>query len=115
MHSRSSVPDSWTVNSRRTSQTAEQNAGTWLTLQIGVPRSGRIITHRWALLCFRGYKAETKINCWSQDRVTDHRLGLSFMNLTAVMQEDGLHEFIAAIQKDHDATLMEEMIHDHLA
>lgn len=37
------------------------------------------------------------------------------MNLTAVMQEDGLHEFIAAIQKDHDATLMEEMIHDHLA
>jgi len=44
--------------------------------------------------------------------VTDHRLGLSLMNLTAVMEEDGLREFIDAIKRDHDESVMEEMIQD---
>jgi peptide chain release factor 1 len=44
--------------------------------------------------------------------VTDHRLGLSLMNLSAVMEGDGLQEFIDAMQKDHDENVMEEMIQD---
>lgn len=34
------------------------------------------------------------------------------MNLTAVMEEDGLHEFIEAMKKDHEERLMEETICD---
>jgi len=49
---------------------------------------------------------------YAQERVTDHRLGLSLMNLTAVMEEDGLQEFIDAMKKDHDENTMEEMIQD---
>lgn len=44
--------------------------------------------------------------------MTDHRLGLSLMNLTAVMEEDGLRKFIDAIKRDHDESVMEEMIQD---
>ncbi|KIM75117.1 hypothetical protein PILCRDRAFT_827528 [Piloderma croceum F 1598] len=47
-----------------------------------------------------------------QERVTDHRLGLSLMNLTTVMEEDGLHEFIDAMQRNHDESVMEEIIQD---
>jgi hypothetical protein len=32
------------------------------------------------------------------------------MNLTAVMEEDGLHEFIGVLKKDHDESVMEGMI-----
>ncbi|KAF7977534.1 hypothetical protein HWV62_3306 [Athelia sp. TMB] len=49
---------------------------------------------------------------YAQERVTDHRLGLSLMNLTAVMEEDGLHEFIAALQRDYDEGIMEDLIAD---
>ena len=44
--------------------------------------------------------------------MTDHRLGLSLMNLTAVMEEDGLHEFVAALQRDYDEGIMEDLIAD---
>jgi peptide chain release factor 1 len=32
------------------------------------------------------------------------------MNLTAVMEEDGLHEFIDAMKRNHDENVMEEII-----
>lgn len=35
------------------------------------------------------------------------------MNLPAVMEEDGLHEFIHAMQKDHDEGIMEDMIQEN--
>lgn len=44
--------------------------------------------------------------------MTDHRLSLSLMNLTAVMEEDGLHEFIDAMKRNHDESVMEEIIQD---
>jgi len=49
---------------------------------------------------------------YAQERVTDHRLGLSLMNLTSFMEEDGLHEFIDAMRRDHGERLMDEMIGD---
>ncbi|KAK7020494.1 RF-PROK-I domain-containing protein [Favolaschia claudopus] len=47
---------------------------------------------------------------YAQERVTDHRIGLSLMNLSAVMEGDGLQDFVAALQRDHDETQMEEML-----
>ncbi|KAJ3559941.1 hypothetical protein NM688_g26 [Phlebia brevispora] len=45
---------------------------------------------------------------YAQDRVTDHRLGLSLMNLASVMEGDGLREFIDELAKKHQADLLEE-------
>ena len=45
-----------------------------------------------------------------QDRVTDHRIGLSLMNLTSVMEGDGLQIFVDAVKKHHEESIMEEML-----
>lgn len=47
-----------------------------------------------------------------QERVTDHRLGLSLMNLSSVMEGDGLGELVEAALKGHHETLMEAAIQD---
>ncbi|KAJ7510022.1 hypothetical protein B0H11DRAFT_1701252 [Mycena galericulata] len=47
---------------------------------------------------------------YAQERVTDHRIGLSLMNLTSVMEGDGLQDFVAALQRDYDESQMEEML-----
>lgn len=49
---------------------------------------------------------------FSQERVTDHRLGLSLMTLSSVMEGDGLGELVEAAQRDHHETLMEAVIQD---
>ena len=47
---------------------------------------------------------------YAQERVTDHRIGLSIMNLTSVLEGSGLQEFIEAIKKHQTETAMEEML-----
>ncbi|KAJ6497005.1 hypothetical protein DFH06DRAFT_970179 [Mycena polygramma] len=47
---------------------------------------------------------------YAQERVTDHRIGLSLMNLTSVMEEDGLQDFIVALQRNHEESQMEDML-----
>ncbi|KAH7922745.1 release factor [Leucogyrophana mollusca] len=49
---------------------------------------------------------------YAQDRVTDHRIGLSLMNLTSFMEGDGVQDFLDALQRNHDEDVMEEMIGD---
>ncbi|KAJ1305409.1 hypothetical protein OPQ81_000421 [Rhizoctonia solani] len=49
---------------------------------------------------------------YAQDRVTDHRVGLTIKNLEAVMEGDALEEIIQALQKDHEATVMEDLLRD---
>ncbi|KAF8511625.1 hypothetical protein BU17DRAFT_54534 [Hysterangium stoloniferum] len=47
---------------------------------------------------------------YAQDRVTDHRIGLTMMNLTSVMEGDGLQVFIDALKKNHYENSMEDML-----
>ncbi|KAJ6525603.1 hypothetical protein B0H19DRAFT_971114 [Mycena capillaripes] len=47
---------------------------------------------------------------YPQERVTDHRIGLSLMNLTSVMEEDGLQDFVSALQRNHQESQMEDML-----
>jgi peptide chain release factor 1 len=47
-----------------------------------------------------------------QDRVTDHRIGLSLVNLTSVLEGDGLRGFIDALRRDHEETIMEESLEE---
>ena len=42
--------------------------------------------------------------------MTDHRLGLSLMNLTALMEGEGLQEFIDALRRSHDEDMIEDII-----
>ncbi|KAL1946571.1 hypothetical protein VTO73DRAFT_14675 [Trametes versicolor] len=45
---------------------------------------------------------------YAQDRVTDHRIGMSVNNLSMVMEGDGLQDFISALQQRHQEELLEE-------
>ncbi|EGN97126.1 hypothetical protein SERLA73DRAFT_123914 [Serpula lacrymans var. lacrymans S7.3] len=60
----------------------------------------------------RGADRSEKIRTYNyaQDRVTDHRLGLSLMNLTSLLEGDGLQDFIDALKRSHDEDLMEEIV-----
>lgn len=78
-------------------------------------RSEKIRTYNYAqvrvdTISSRIYRSANGVGI--KERVTDHRLGLSLMNLTAVMEGGGLHDFIDAMQKDHDEGVMEEMIQE---
>uniref|UniRef100_A0A0W0FVK3 Prokaryotic-type class I peptide chain release factors domain-containing protein n=1 Tax=Moniliophthora roreri TaxID=221103 RepID=A0A0W0FVK3_MONRR len=47
---------------------------------------------------------------FAQERVTDHRIGLSIMNLSSVLEGDALVEFTDALKRDHAQTAMEDML-----
>ena len=47
-----------------------------------------------------------------QDRVTDHRIGLSLLNLSSCLEGDGLQEFLDALHKNYIETILEEMVQD---
>ncbi|KAF5366310.1 hypothetical protein D9758_005715 [Tetrapyrgos nigripes] len=49
---------------------------------------------------------------YPQERVTDHRIGMSLRNLTSVMEGDALHDFISALKKDHEETQVEDMLRE---
>ncbi|KAG8775387.1 hypothetical protein FRC12_001525 [Ceratobasidium sp. 428] len=47
---------------------------------------------------------------FAQDRVTDHRVRVSIKNLASVLEGDALEDIIRALQRDHEATVMEELL-----
>lgn len=47
-----------------------------------------------------------------QDRVTDHRIGLSLMNLQSFMEGDGVQEFLDAMRRNWEEEMMEEAVSD---
>ncbi|KAJ7063424.1 hypothetical protein C8F01DRAFT_1209716 [Mycena amicta] len=49
---------------------------------------------------------------YAQERVTDHRIGLSLMNLRSVMDGDGLQEFVVALQRDREETQLEDLLQE---
>ncbi|KAG6372563.1 hypothetical protein JVT61DRAFT_7673 [Boletus reticuloceps] len=49
---------------------------------------------------------------YAQDRVTDHRIGLSLMNLQSFMEDDGVQEFLDAMRRNWQEEMMEEAVSD---
>ncbi|KAG6866164.1 hypothetical protein C0991_008118 [Blastosporella zonata] len=47
---------------------------------------------------------------YPQERVTDHRIGLTLKNLSSVLEGDGLQDFIHELQRDHDESVLEDML-----
>ncbi|KAF6752752.1 hypothetical protein DFP72DRAFT_990898 [Ephemerocybe angulata] len=47
---------------------------------------------------------------FAQERVTDHRIGLTLMNLTSVLEGPGLEGFVEALKKHHEEGIMEDMM-----
>lgn len=45
-----------------------------------------------------------------QDRVTDHRIGLSLMNLQSFMEGDSVQEFLDAMRRNWEEEMMEEAV-----
>ncbi|KAI0771474.1 release factor [Trametes elegans] len=50
---------------------------------------------------------------YAQDRVTDHRIGMSVKNLTSVMDGEGLQDFIKALQDRHHEEMLEDVLSQH--
>lgn len=44
--------------------------------------------------------------------MTDHRIGLSMMNLQSVMEGDGIQDFLGALRQNWEQEIMEEAIND---
>lgn len=49
---------------------------------------------------------------WAQDRVTDHRIGLSVKNLELVMEGELLEDILAALKRNHDEQALADMLAD---
>ncbi|KAF8433964.1 release factor [Boletus edulis BED1] len=49
---------------------------------------------------------------YAQDRVTDHRIGLSLMNLQSFMEDDGVQEFLDAMRRNWQEEMMEAAVSD---
>lgn len=47
---------------------------------------------------------------YAQDRVTDHRIGLSLMNLTSFMEGDGVQDFLDALRRNWQEEIMEDVV-----
>jgi peptide chain release factor 1 len=47
-----------------------------------------------------------------KDRVTDHRIGRTIMNLTSVLEGDALEVFIDGLRKDYQEGIMESVLVD---
>ena len=45
-----------------------------------------------------------------QDRVTDHRIGLSLMNLQSFMESDGVQDFLDVMQRNWEEERMEKAV-----
>ncbi|KIM43633.1 hypothetical protein M413DRAFT_68664 [Hebeloma cylindrosporum] len=62
----------------------------------------------------RGADRSEKIRTYNyaQDRVTDHRIGLTMKNLTSVLEGDGIQLFIDAVSKHHDESVMLDLLED---
>ncbi len=71
---------------------------------IGAKRFGRTTIHRYA--CIISLLFNELI--FLQDRVTDHRLGRSIMNIDSVMDGDALQEFLVDLGRKHQEELLEE-------
>lgn len=46
----------------------------------------------------------------SKDRVTDHRIGRTVMNLSSVLEGDALEVFSDALQQDYQEGMMESIL-----
>ncbi|KAG1720103.1 hypothetical protein EDB19DRAFT_1898544 [Suillus lakei] len=47
---------------------------------------------------------------YAQDRVTDHRIGLSLMNLTSFLEGDGVQDFLDALRRNWQEEIMEDVV-----
>jgi peptide chain release factor 1 len=72
-------------------------------------RSEKIRTYNFAQVC-EYHNLVPSLNVRLQDRVTDHRIGLTVKNLEGVMEGDGLRSFIDALKKDYEESLVEDML-----
>lgn len=47
-----------------------------------------------------------------QDRVTDHRIGLSMKNLASVMEGEGLQDILKALERKHHEELLQDVLEE---
>lgn len=78
-------------------------------VRIGARKFGPTTTLKYVLSLFRSDEESHKSH-WLQNRVTDHRLGLSVKNITAVMEGEGLGEILDKLAAQNRAHLLESAL-----
>lgn len=74
-------------------------------------RSEKIRTYNYAQVrAKRLYLVSTDLMLFVKERVTDHRIGLSIMNLSSVIEGNALQDFTDALKQDFEETTMEDML-----
>jgi peptide chain release factor 1 len=79
----------------------------------GADRSEKVRTYNFAQVRARGRSVSS---VWwlnrvdVQDRVTDHRIGLTIKNVQAVLEGEALQDFLDALGKHQDQETLEEML-----
>lgn len=97
------------MDAKLTRDVAERRA-TRRNLVQSADRSAKIRTYNYSQASRSLRYCRHPANLRLQDRVTDHRIGLSLMNLESVLEGEGLQEILYALKKDHEETVMEDML-----
>lgn len=96
---------------RKLTQEMEERRAARLNLVRSADRSEKIRTYNYAQVSTGSRKWRGLwLNFFLQDRVTDHRIGLTLMNLTGIMEGDGLYRILEDLKKNHEEEVMEDML-----
>lgn len=77
----------------------------------GADRSEKIRTYNFAQVC-SVLSYAVHLLTWVQNRVTDHRVGLTVKNLESVMEGTGLIDIVDHLKRDHDETQLKDVLAD---
>ena len=77
-------------------------------------RSEKIRTYNFAQV--HGYLSYSRLSTehllYAQDRVTDHRIGLTIKGVTSILDGTGLSNILEALAADHQQTLIDDMANE---
>lgn len=95
---------------RKITREIEERRATRLNLVSTADRSAKIRTYNYAQVRPMSFMPISKADTYPQDRVTDHRIGLTLMNLSGIMEGDDLQEILDELKKNYDEEIMEDML-----
>jgi len=92
----------------------EERRSTRRNLVKSASRSDKIRTYNFAQVMIHINIAPISLiyTLSAQERVTDHRIGLTMKNLTSVLEGDGIQVFIDGVNRDHAESVMEQLLEE---
>jgi peptide chain release factor 1 len=83
----------------------------WSKVLIGVKKSEHTTSHR-CIFTFNMHHIDYRLMFQSQNRVTDHRIGMTINNIHAVLEGGMLQEFLSGLRKNFEQAWLESHAND---